>query len=62
LEPRIGAALSVLAAQPETLLARMSGSGATSFALTDSADAAAQMAGRLSAAHPGWWVRACRLG
>lgn len=62
LEARIGEALSVLTAQPETLLARMSGSGATSFALADTAQDAARLAERVSAAHPRWWVRACRLG
>jgi len=61
LEPRIGEALGVLARQPETLLARMSGSGATSFALTATAADAARLAQRVSAAHPDWWVRACRL-
>ena len=62
LQPLIGEALSALAAQPETLLARMSGSGATSFALTETAEDAATLAARLAGAHPAWWVKACRLG
>jgi 4-diphosphocytidyl-2-C-methyl-D-erythritol kinase len=62
LTPVIGAVLLALRAAPETLAARMSGSGATSFALCDGAAEAEALAARLAAAHPGWWVRACRLG
>jgi len=62
LAPSIGEALEALRAAPETLAARMSGSGATSFALCRDAGAAKALAGRLGAAHPRWWVRACRLG
>ena len=62
LEPRIGEALTALSAEPETLLARMSGSGATCFALCESRRDARRLADRLAAAHPAWWVRACRLG
>ena len=43
------------------LAARMSGSGATSFALCEGAAAAEALAARLAVAHPAWWVRACRL-
>ena len=53
--PVIGKVLNLLAAQPGVTLARMSGSGATCFALFDSLsarDAAAEAAG---AAQPGWW-------
>jgi len=56
LRPRIGDALRFLAAQPETLLARMSGSGATCFALCEDADAAIGLESRLKALEPGWWV------
>ena len=42
-------------------LARMSGSGATCFALFDDRHAAARAARALCAAHPGWWVRATCL-
>jgi len=62
LTPSIGEALDALRGAPETLAARMSGSGATSFALCRDAAQAKVLAGRLAAAHPGWWVRACRLG
>jgi 4-diphosphocytidyl-2-C-methyl-D-erythritol kinase len=61
LEPRIGEALDALKAEPEALLVRMSGSGATCFALTNTRAEAEVLAGRLSAAQPGWWVKACTL-
>lgn len=55
LVPQIG---QVLAALRETapFLARMSGSGATCFALYDSREACAVAARALGAAHPGWWM------
>jgi len=61
LEPRIGEALTALKSAPESLLARMSGSGATCFALCASVGTAEALAGRLAAEHPGWWVKACTL-
>lgn len=62
LESRIGAALAAVRADPGVALARMSGSGATVFGLCPEPAAAAAAAARLQAAHPGWWVTACRLG
>ena len=50
--------LEALQASPDCLLARMSGSGATCFALFGSAGAAHDVAQRMQADHPGWWVRA----
>ena len=61
LEPRIAQALEALAAEPEALLTRMSGSGATCFCLTETRAEAEALAARLAAAHPGWWVKACTL-
>jgi 4-diphosphocytidyl-2-C-methyl-D-erythritol kinase len=61
LEPRIAEALAALKAAPQTLLARMSGSGATCFALCSSLLDAQALAAGLSGANPGWWVRACIL-
>ncbi|HEY5008162.1 MAG TPA: 4-(cytidine 5'-diphospho)-2-C-methyl-D-erythritol kinase [Caulobacteraceae bacterium] len=61
LTPSIGEVLQVLRTAPESLAARMSGSGATSFALCKDDSAAQALAARLTAAHPAWWVRACRL-
>ncbi len=58
--PAIGlcpAIADVLAALADTapLLARMSGSGASCFALYDSHDVMREAAERLASAHPGWW-------
>lgn len=61
LEPVIGEVLQTLAGEPETLLARMSGSGATCFALCAGDFEAETLAERLQAMRPGWWVRRCRL-
>lgn len=60
--PRIGDVLATLRAAPEALLGRLSGSGATSFALCPDARSAERLATRLAAEHPGWWVTPCRLG
>jgi 4-diphosphocytidyl-2-C-methyl-D-erythritol kinase len=62
LAPAIEAALEALHAAPETLMARVSGSGATSFALTADAAGAEVLAARLARRYPTWWVKACRLG
>ncbi|HEX7760688.1 MAG TPA: 4-(cytidine 5'-diphospho)-2-C-methyl-D-erythritol kinase [Caulobacteraceae bacterium] len=61
LTPAIGGALDVLRAQPESLFVRMSGSGATCFAIVADAEAARGLAARLSGRHPEWWVRPSRL-
>jgi len=59
LVPDIGALLGLLAALPGAHLARMSGSGATCFALFDSQAAARAAAKRLEMqVPPGWWVAA----
>lgn len=60
--PPIGHALAALRDEPEALLARMSGSGATCFALCRGDMEAESLAGRLQALAPDWWVRAARLG
>ncbi len=59
--PVIGEVLETLAACPEVLLARMSGSGATCFGLFVADDAAALAAKRISERHPNWWVVPARL-
>jgi 4-diphosphocytidyl-2-C-methyl-D-erythritol kinase len=56
IQPVIGAVLDALAALPGVRLARMSGSGATCFALFADDAACAAAAAMLQAAHPGWWV------
>lgn len=57
LAPAIGEALAATADLPGARLARMSGSGATVFALFDTTAAAGAAAEALSARHPDWWVR-----
>lgn len=60
--PEVGAVLETLAGEPEALLARVSGSGGTCFALCASDIEAESLAERLEAMAPDWWVRRCRLG
>ncbi|MCC8983066.1 4-(cytidine 5'-diphospho)-2-C-methyl-D-erythritol kinase [Bradyrhizobium acaciae] len=61
IEPVISDVLSALRATTGVRLVRMSGSGATCFAVF-ATDADAQAAGeQLRAAHPGWWVHAGTL-
>ena len=61
LTPVIGDVLAALQAQPQTLFARMSGSGASCFAICADPAAARGLAAAISNDHPGWWVRGCRL-
>jgi 4-diphosphocytidyl-2-C-methyl-D-erythritol kinase len=61
-QPAIAEVLAALRAASETRLARISGSGATCFAVTETAAAAATLAARLSRAQPDWWVKPARLG
>ena len=46
----------------ETLLARVSGSGATCFAICASDIEADALAARVDALRPDWWTVRCRLG
>ena len=62
LVPEIAEVLVALRAAPGLRLARMSGSGATCFGLFDRDEAAAEAALAIGAAHPSWWVAACRIG
>ena len=62
IEPAIGEVLSALRASEGVLLARMSGSGATCFALYATAGEAKQAAQEeIGADHPRWWVHAGTL-
>lgn len=54
--PQITAVKADLARQKEARLVRMSGSGATVFALTDDRHGAMRLARRMAERHPGWWV------
>ena len=60
--PAVGAVLETLAGEPEALLARVSGSGGTCFALCASDIEAESLAERIEALAPDWWVQRCRLG
>jgi 4-diphosphocytidyl-2-C-methyl-D-erythritol kinase len=62
LEPAIAKVLAVLRKLPGCRLVRMSGSGATCFALFDSFRAASAAARTLRVGYPSWWVRATTLG
>jgi 4-diphosphocytidyl-2-C-methyl-D-erythritol kinase len=62
LTPLIGEVLDTLRDEPETLLGRLSGSGATCFALCAGDIEAEGLAERLERMRPDWWVRRCRLG
>lgn len=53
--PEIGTVLALLEVQPGVRLARMSGSGATCFALFDDGAARDRAAAILRHAQPGWW-------
>jgi 4-diphosphocytidyl-2-C-methyl-D-erythritol kinase len=59
--PVIVDVLAVLRAARGCKLARMSGSGATCFALFSTPWAAARAARAIRAQHPGWWVKAAAL-
>jgi 4-diphosphocytidyl-2-C-methyl-D-erythritol kinase len=59
--PEIATMLAALEKLPRAHLARMSGSGATCFALFDDKAAAEQAAVQLAAEHPGWWMRGATL-
>ncbi|GHB32844.1 4-diphosphocytidyl-2-C-methyl-D-erythritol kinase [Pseudovibrio japonicus] len=57
----ISEVLDLLASQPETLLARMSGSGATCFALCETLEAAEKIARHLHEIRSNWWIKAARV-
>jgi 4-diphosphocytidyl-2-C-methyl-D-erythritol kinase len=56
IQPVIGEVLTALLALPGALFARMSGSGATCFALFPDDDSCARAGAILSAANTGWWI------
>ncbi|MGX7742272.1 4-(cytidine 5'-diphospho)-2-C-methyl-D-erythritol kinase [Rhodopseudomonas parapalustris] len=60
-EPVVGSVLQALRATAGVQLARMSGSGATCFALYADDASARAAADTLRAANPGWWVHAGSL-
>jgi len=62
LAPVVADVLLALSSQPHCELARMSGSGATCFAVFASAADAIKAAEAIHAEYPSWWVRATALG
>jgi 4-diphosphocytidyl-2-C-methyl-D-erythritol kinase len=58
----VGTVVEVVSADPECLIARMSGSGATVFGIFNSHAAAERAAARIEAAKPAWWVAVTRSG
>lgn len=60
--PVIADVIALLQEQPGVRLARMSGSGATCFALFDELDKRAAAARFISAQQPGWWVMETEIG
>jgi len=60
-QPAISGVLAALGASAGALLARMSGSGATCFAIYASADQAQAAARMIADDHPTWWVHAGTL-
>ena len=61
LAPEIAQVLALLATQPGATLVRMSGSGATCFALFDDVATRDRAAASIAAARPDWWQLASRL-
>jgi 4-diphosphocytidyl-2-C-methyl-D-erythritol kinase len=59
--PVIGEILTLLAAQDGVALARMSGSGATCFALFDHEASREAAASAIAAVHPDWWLMRTQL-
>lgn len=59
--PVVAQVLDMLARCQGTRLVRMSGSGATCFALFDDDEACGQAARAVQAAHPQWWVAETRI-
>jgi len=58
IEPVIGKVISALNATNGAWLARMSGSGATCFAIYENTAEAQRAAQKITLDHPGWWVHA----
>jgi 4-diphosphocytidyl-2-C-methyl-D-erythritol kinase len=58
IQPLIGEVLGALRDADGSLLARMSGSGATCFAIFEEATKAQAAARQIELAHPDWWVHA----
>ena len=62
LVPQIETVLAWLSAQPGASFRRMSGSGATCFALFETSVAADAASAQLQSSHPQWWLQRTTLG
>ena len=62
LAPVLGEVRAALEATEGALLVRMSGSGATMFALYEDCRAAGRAGKTVARTHPGWWVKSTVLG
>ena len=62
LVPAVAETLALVRGLPGCRFARLSGSGATVWALADDAAAAGALKGAVRRARPGWWTAAGRLG
>lgn len=60
--PMVAEVLKTLETQRGALLARMSGSGSTCFALFTTGEESAAAASSIAAAHKDWWVKATAFG
>jgi 4-diphosphocytidyl-2-C-methyl-D-erythritol kinase len=58
IQPMIGEVLAALSATDGAWLTRMSGSGATCFALYENTADAARASQKIAQAYPQWWVHA----
>jgi 4-diphosphocytidyl-2-C-methyl-D-erythritol kinase len=61
IQPVIGEVISALSGTNGAWLARMSGSGATCFAIYENTADAGRAAEKIRLDHPGWWVHAGTL-
>ncbi len=61
-QPKVAEVLAVLRQVSGQLLTRMSGSGATCFAIFKGEQSAKSAAQKIAAQHPDWWIRGTRLG
>ncbi len=60
--PAVAEVLAAVRAAPDCRFARLSGSGATVWALARDADGAQALAQAVAGARPDWWTAPCRLG
>jgi 4-diphosphocytidyl-2-C-methyl-D-erythritol kinase len=58
--PEIREVIDALCSDPSNFIVRMSGSGATCFAIYDNAADASAAAAEIARTHPQWWVRTAR--